>query len=720
MNKLMRKCLVLLVGVAIVLSVIPFATSAAKGNVIYRWNASSINADREAFASNLVRGSEADVRWNETGIIYTNRGTEKVLLHTFLNETRGLVSDAYGLPSVNGKVAENLKVDTYPMINTAGMKAVDLSFLYAYKLNEGALNPATSGLLQVYVSENGMTWSEDWVGIRSAQIVGCGESQTGEPVIYCEIHCEDLMEIDGLNAGDYIRGVRIMPDGNSGDANGTFSISEITLTGYESRVAFEAAVPAAAEIAVTMDEDTVRKLIVDTASNSAEESLLGKIADAMAVVGERVPSTERDFLNTLQATLVDGIDIKAKESITQLIAQIQEQENQLTAEKAEQVLKEYETIETTEHIVKMLNTPQQIFRAYAAAKPGDLLLRVTPTEAIVHMITGCEPKMMVDGVSVDFPNSTMRCMTASGEKTLNFTDMYITDNFVPLAVVSGPKTVSWQMDVHTNMADGVKIAAVSNLEIETCRITVGDTTVVLDDFNVTDTVYTDKRLDNTVVALADGEHEMTVTLTNGLGSTETFAFAFEKKDGKITVLSAAANHEATCQSKAMTDVDKNAWYHTAVDYALANGIMGGSNATTFGPNDTLSRAMVVQVLYNKEGQPAISGKHDFTDVPVDQWFNNAVTWGTQKGVMGGYGNGKFGPNDSVTIEQIAVILWNYAGNPAFTGNADSVGNHSGWAANALSWAVENDILEGVPFTNATENATRAQTAQMLMNYLTAN
>ena len=95
---------------------------------------------------------------------------------------------------------------------------------------------------------------------------------------------------------------------------------------------------------------------------------------------------------------------------------------------------------------------------------------------------------------------------------------------------------------------------------------------------------------------------------------------FEKKDGKVTVLTAAANHEATCQSKAMTDVDKNAWYHEAVDYALANGIMGGYNATTFGPNDTLSRAMVVQILYNKEGKPAISGKHDFTDVPADQWL----------------------------------------------------------------------------------------------------
>lgn len=107
--------------------------------------------------------------------------------------------------------------------------------------------------------------------------------------------------------------------------------------------------------------------------------------------------------------------------------------------------------------------------------------------------------------------------------------------------------------------------------------------------------------------------------------------------------SLAANHSATCLSKDMTDVDKNAWYHEAVDFALENKLMGGYNATTFGPNDTLSRAMVVQILYNKEGQPAVSGKHAFTDAPANQWYNNAIIWGTTKGVMGGYGNGKFGP-----------------------------------------------------------------------------
>ena len=166
------------------------------------------------------------------------------------------------------------------------------------------------------------------------------------------------------------------------------------------------------------------------------------------------------------------------------------------------------------------------------------------------------------------------------------------------------------------------------------------------------------------------------------------------------------------------DVKKGDWYYDAVSFAVDNGIMSGYNAATFGPNDTLNRAMVVQVLYNKEGQPDLNGlKHGFSDVPANQWFNNAVTWGSNRGVVSGFGGGVFKPEDAVTIEQVAVILWNYSNTPGGSGDLSKVGGHSDWAANALRWAEGKGILANVPFTNATEKATRAQTAQMLTNYL---
>ena len=179
---------------------------------------------------------------------------------------------------------------------------------------------------------------------------------------------------------------------------------------------------------------------------------------------------------------------------------------------------------------------------------------------------------------------------------------------------------------------------------------------------------------------------------------------------------APAPHD-NCPAQGITDVDPSAWYHDAVDYVLTNGIMSGYNPTTFGPGDSLSRAMVVQVLYNKEGNPAVTAENKFPDVVNDHWYYNAVRWANQNDVVSGYGDERFGPDDKVTIEQVAVILHNYAGKPAALGSLSAVGKYDDWAAAALRWCVANGILTNVPFTNATETATRAQTAQLLMNYI---
>ena len=201
--------------------------------------------------------------------------------------------------------------------------------------------------------------------------------------------------------------------------------------------------------------------------------------------------------------------------------------------------------------------------------------------------------------------------------------------------------------------------------------------------------------------------------------------AIQIKSAQIVTAAAANTSDAVkatdgtdvCASINFADVHRNAWYHHAVDYAVETGIMSGYNAATFGPNDKLSRAMVVQVLYNYEGKPAVEAEGKFPDVKSGDWYFNATGWGAEKGVVSGYGDGRFGPNDNVTIEQVAVILHNYSGKPAASGDLTSVGKYDDWAAGALQWAVANGVLKNVPFTNATETATRAQTAQMLMNYL---
>lgn len=202
----------------------------------------------------------------------------------------------------------------------------------------------------------------------------------------------------------------------------------------------------------------------------------------------------------------------------------------------------------------------------------------------------------------------------------------------------------------------------------------------------------------------------TVTLADPSSASTTFTMPDE--DVEI-----AAQYTNNCPSKSYVDVSPFQWYHEAVDYVLSHGIMGGYNATTFGPDDNLSRAMIVQILYNYEKKPAVTAEGRFPDVSADQWYYNAVRWGADKGVVSGYGDGRFGPDDNVTVEQVAVILHNYAGKPEAESNLETVGAYDDWAADALRWCEATGILKNVPITRAIDTASRAQTAQMLVNYL---
>ena len=161
---------------------------------------------------------------------------------------------------------------------------------------------------------------------------------------------------------------------------------------------------------------------------------------------------------------------------------------------------------------------------------------------------------------------------------------------------------------------------------------------------------------------------------------------------------------------------------TRVEYALQSGLMGGYNSERFGTNDNLSRAQLAQILYNKEGRPAVTDGSNFADVAPGAWCAPAITWAAERGIVGGYGNGMFGPDDNITREQLAVMLWRYAGSPAATDkelhftDADKV---SGYARDALRWAVENSVINGKGggILDPKGLATRAQVAQMLKNYL---
>lgn len=181
-----------------------------------------------------------------------------------------------------------------------------------------------------------------------------------------------------------------------------------------------------------------------------------------------------------------------------------------------------------------------------------------------------------------------------------------------------------------------------------------------------------------------------------------------------------------CPTHHLADVLVKAWYHDAVDYVVEHGIMTGTSATTFEPNTTLSRAMVAQILYNLEGQPTADGKSSFTDAS-GHWAANAIAWAQKTGVVSGYGNNTFRPNQAVTREELAQMLYNYAQYKGITlpalgdlskfPDGDEV---SDWAQTAMSWANGLGAINGYEDNTLRPggNTTRAEAASMIMGLAT--
>lgn len=173
------------------------------------------------------------------------------------------------------------------------------------------------------------------------------------------------------------------------------------------------------------------------------------------------------------------------------------------------------------------------------------------------------------------------------------------------------------------------------------------------------------------------------------------------------------------------DVPDGSWYFSAVSYGYANAMFAGITDTTFRPGQNMTRAMLVQVLYNQEGKPSVAQKSAFTDVPDGAWYTDAVVWGTRTGVVSGRGNGKFAPNASVTRQEAAQILYNYAGYKEYStasnvsiSRFDDDQNVSNWAIHAMQWAVGYSLMSGVGDNRLAPKgkATRAQLAQIMMQF----
>ena len=173
-----------------------------------------------------------------------------------------------------------------------------------------------------------------------------------------------------------------------------------------------------------------------------------------------------------------------------------------------------------------------------------------------------------------------------------------------------------------------------------------------------------------------------------------------------------------------TDVVTGAWYYDSVMYVVEHKLFTGTGANTFSPTANMNRAMLVTVLYRLAGSPAVSGSMPFTDAAEGQWYSNAVIWASQTGIVTGTGADTFSPDQSVTREQIAVMLRRYAAYYGYDTSAaadlsgySDAGKISGFAQDGVSWAVAEGLIKGSGNKLSPKNsASRAEVATLLQRY----
>ena len=224
--------------------------------------------------------------------------------------------------------------------------------------------------------------------------------------------------------------------------------------------------------------------------------------------------------------------------------------------------------------------------------------------------------------------------------------------------------------------------------------------------------------------------KLTITDKNGdrikLTDKGDGKYTFQMPASKVTVEAVFTAVEPEPEGLPFTDVTSGDWFYDAVAYVYDKGMMEGTTDTTFAPTMNLTRSMIAQVLYNLEERPEAPGAAGFTDVAAGAWYADAVNWAAARGIVKGYDTGAFGPEDSVTREQLAAILYRYAqvkgydttqGGMAVREFSDSA-SISDWAQEAMAWAVNAQVLSGKGngVLDPQGTATRAEVAQMLMNF----
>ena len=234
----------------------------------------------------------------------------------------------------------------------------------------------------------------------------------------------------------------------------------------------------------------------------------------------------------------------------------------------------------------------------------------------------------------------------------------------------------------------------------------------------------------TITARPDEGYQVgsvTVTRANGtaveITRREDGTYSFSMPAGRVTVEVSFVPEGQWVNP--FRDVLPGAWYYEAVQYVNERGLMAGTGSDIFSPDLTTTRGMIVTILWRLSDAPVVNYLMDFSDVGPDSWYAEAVRWAVSEGIASGYGGGLFAPDDPITREQLALMLYGYARQAGLdtAARADlsryaDAGAISDWAETAMAWAVAEGLISGTSDTTLSPQgqATRAQAAVMLMRF----
>ena len=290
-------------------------------------------------------------------------------------------------------------------------------------------------------------------------------------------------------------------------------------------------------------------------------------------------------------------------------------------------------------------------------------------------------------------------------------------NFIP------PIIISYDVEIADGIKDG-DVTASRRTAMPGTTITV---TVSPDDGYETSGIFVLTETGKNVALTEIGNGKYTFKMP---ASDVTVFAAFEKTEQVDTPATADCPKDRTCPIWPYSDASTTAWYHDGVHFCIEHDIMQGYPGMLFGPNDNTTRAQVVTMLWRLEGSPVVNYLMSFEDVEVGSWYAEAVRWAASTGVVEGYSDEAFGPNDNITREQLVTIMWRYA---KFKGVDVSVGENTNilsytdafdvaeWAIPAMQWACGAGVIKGIETNNGmslapASNASRAQIATIFQRY----